>query len=230
MLAIVGRGFPTVLWDLSDPAHPRPIATNDESSSLASFTPDGRTLILVASTAAKRLDVSHPDQPARKIELTGIIGLSADAHLAVTRGNSMNSAVLWNIADPTHPDRRAMLTGLPSWPTGATFSPDGHTLALQTHDDESVSLWDVTDPAIPHRNSTLRSADMASGRVSFSGDGRTLVTNAPGPDEIAALWDLSGLRDLRRAPATVACVITGGGFSTGDWERYIPDVPYRRTC
>ena len=229
MMAIVGLGSPTVLWDLSDPAHPRPIATNDESSSRASFTSDGRTLILGDLTAVKRLDVSHPDRPARKIELTDVIGLNDDAHIAVTRGKSMNSAVLWNIADPSHPDWRAVLTGLPSWPTRAAFSPDGHTLALETNDG-SISLWDVTDPARPHRNSLLRSADMGSGGVGFSRDGRTLVTSAPGLDEIASLWDLSGLRDLRRAPAAVACRITGGGFSTEDWERYIPDVPYRRTC
>jgi hypothetical protein len=101
---------------------------------------------------------------------------------------------------------------------------------LATHDGQALSLWDVTNPASPHRNSLLRSGDVTSGGASFSRDGRSLVTGAAGPGEIAALWDLSGLRDLRRAPATVACGITGGGFSAGDWERYIPDVPYRRTC
>ena len=230
MVAIVGQGSPTVLWDLSDPAHPRPIATTDESSSSASFTPDGRTLILGASTGAKRLDVSHPDQPARKIELTGVLSFSADAQIAVTKGNAMNSVVLWNIADPSHPDRLAMLTGLPNRAAYAAFSPDGHTLALETNGDESVSLWDVTNPATPLRNSLFWSADIDFGGLRFSQDGRTLLTNAPVVDEIATLWDLSGLQDLRRAPATVACGITAGGFSPGDWERYIPDIPYRRTC
>jgi len=229
MVAVVGRGSPTVLWDLSDPAHPRPVATKDESARSASFTPDGRTLILFGSTGIRRLDVNHPDQPTRKIELTGVIALSDDGRLAVTQGNSESSVVLWSIADPSHPDRRALLTGLTSRPVDASFSADGHTLALQMNDDLSVSLWDVTNPASPYRNSMLRSADVAYG-MGFTEDGRTLVTTSPHVDDLATLWDLSALWELRRAPAKVACGITDGGFNTADWARYIPDVPYRRTC
>jgi hypothetical protein len=43
-------------------------------------------------------------------------------------------------------------------------------------------------------------------------------------------WDLIPLNQLRADPSRTACAIAGRGLSKDEWARYIPELPYRRTC
>jgi hypothetical protein len=46
----------------------------------------------------------------------------------------------------------------------------------------------------------------------------------------AGLWDHSPLNDLRADPVAHACAIAGRGLTAEEWARYIPELPYRRSC
>ncbi|UOY01173.1 WD40 repeat domain-containing protein [Blastococcus sp. PRF04-17] len=103
----------------------------------------------------------------------------------------------------------------------AAWLPDDRTIALSGADG-SVRLFD------PVRRELLTPA------FSASGDGQPahvhlLVT----ADEMVAL---SGERPGRRWPldpeawVREACAVVGRDFSRAEWERYLPDRPYRRTC
>jgi len=68
--------------------------------------------------------------------------------------------------------------------------------------------------------------------VAFSPDGRTLAIHGycTGFDGIITLWSSDTLDSLRATPAKYACAATGRSLSTAERARYIPELPYQRTC
>jgi WD40 repeat protein len=68
--------------------------------------------------------------------------------------------------------------------------------------------------------------------LSFSPDGHTLAVASD--KEYAgggvALWDYSQLKAVRADPVAYACAVTGRGLNAEEWTRYVPELPYRRTC
>jgi hypothetical protein len=60
------------------------------------------------------------------------------------------------------------------------------------------------------------------GQASLSADGRTLVTSGSGG---MVIWDTDPRSWARRA-----CAAAGRNLTRAEWERFLPDTGYRRTC
>ena len=65
--------------------------------------------------------------------------------------------------------------------------------------------------------------------VAFSPDGRTLVS-AGDPSLPILLWDdILWASDLRLS-RSVFCPIAGRNLTRGEWDDFLPDQEYRKTC
>jgi len=119
------------------------------------------------------------------------------------------------------------------WPSflnavyAVAYSPDGRSLVTGSSDRTAI-LWDVSDRAHPARMATLSGHTDAVYAVAYSPDGRNLATGSY--DGTAILWDASVVDNLARHDVALACAIAGPALSPSDWSRYVPGMPYERTC
>jgi len=110
---------------------------------------------------------------------------------------------LWDLADPTRPYRRAILTaGHRGWVVGVAFSPDGRWLAGAW--GTVVCLWDVADQTPPHRCATVTSPLHDVYAVAISPDGCWLAASLGGIlGKSVGLWDVADpTHPTRRATLT----------------------------
>jgi WD40 repeat protein len=216
---------------------------NVDSSPVA-YSPDGRIVALRSQDSVTLVDLARPSAPAVLAELpsgwehVGTPVFSPDgrtlaAGVSPPPSSGRNSAVvLWDI---TNPARAQQLATVPTPDRVHTdvlaFAPDGRTLAAGIRFGR-VMLWDVTDRTAPvHVSVTNRTTRQVS-VLRFSPDARTLaVANAKiERDGGVALWDYSELNAVRTDPAAFACAIAGRGLTAAEWRRYVPELPYRRSC
>jgi len=100
------------------------------------------------------------------------------------------------------------------------FSPDGRTLA-SGNGDKSLQLWDV------------RAYQPIARRIYGSPDLLTSLAYAPlTADLYSGAEDGSVYQWLSAPDAWIAlnCTLAGRNFTPEEWERFIPNVEYRKTC
>ena len=198
------------LWDLAQPAHPRPLGQpltsapgagqvgSPDSVNSVAFSPDGHTLASGDSEGTIQLwDVTDPAHPQPLgSSLTGTnttsvdsVAFSPDGHTLAS--DSDGTIQLWDVTDPAHLSPLApvgpVASGVAVGPLA--FSPDGHTLA--SDGDGTIQLWDVTDPAHPQPlGSSLTGTNTTFvDSVAFSPDGHTLAGG--GLDGTIELWNVA---------------------------------------
>ncbi len=218
------------LWDLANRSRPTrlaKLASLGFPSDNVAFSADGRTLAVAEEDQTVVLwDMTVRAAPVKLNALAGHRGevlaaaFSPDGRtLAV--GSENDAVALWDISDRAHARLLSTWTIRAGLVTSAAFSPDGRILVL------GGGLWDVTDRTKPFPLAMTRGSHPA-----FSPDGHTLVVG--GTDDrdrsIVTLLDYKGLSDLRANPERYACSIADRGLTAAEWARYIPELPYQRSC
>jgi WD40 repeat protein/transcriptional regulator with XRE-family HTH domain len=205
------------LWDVTHPAHPRPLGQSLTSGggAILSVAFGGHTLASSDSQGTVRLwdvaDPTHPGPLGQPRRGDGVpansVAFSPDGH-TLASGNDDGTVRLWDVADLAHPrplgqpqtrDRVVV--------ESVAFSPGGQMLA--SGDSQGViRLWDVVDPAHPRLLSQPPTGDTGTVlSVTFSPDGHTLASG----DAVGTvrLWDVV---DPAR-PTPLSQPLTNGGVA-----------------
>jgi WD40 repeat protein len=212
VMAAAGRQ--SALYDLSDPARPRKLATLDpEGTFPVAFSRDGRTVATIPGDAPVTLrDVSDPVRP-RTVGTADnpMAARGSGQHLAFRPDGKLLAVVasvneglagrvdLWDTSDRRHP----VLLGTIDDARGdrrfrsAEFSPDGRLLAVGGQFD-AAALYDVSDPTRPVRRAAL-DPDPSAPPSNIGPPRFTTVAYSPGGRLVASgestgdivLWDVT---------------------------------------
>lgn len=207
------------VWRASEQAGRRLLRERAETFS-AFLTPDA-TALLTSNGDRYDLVTGH--------RLTGLQGedtlrsarFSQDgSHLVVS--TSQGRVTLW---DRLGRHRIAVLA--PSGREGqdelpaVAFSADGSFVAVGTQDG-SVRIRETTSPGTPGALIQVGEGRIIGLGFSDNGDTLRIATSNGMHREFSAL-------DPQRA-ARRACERAGGGLGTRQWDAYLPETPYRKTC
>ncbi|WP_207756583.1 nSTAND1 domain-containing NTPase [Nonomuraea cypriaca] len=172
------------LTDVTDPHHPRELATVNANARSAALSPDGRTLAAGGDGAVLLWDVADPSRPRRLPSLTGHAGavgavaFSPDGR-TLAGADAGHLVRLWDLTR----GGSATLSGHTGGVKSVAFSADGRTLASASA-DRTVRLWDLTS-----RTSAVLSGHTGGvNAVAFGGP----VLASAGEDGTVRLWDLAG--------------------------------------
>lgn len=202
-LMVTGGADPSViLWDVSDPDHPRRVGDADTEGSVWTIviSHDGRTMVTGGPTMVVVWDIGNPAHP----QLLGAVdeaprwvssaALSEDDHTLITgiwdnTGANGDEAILWDLSGRTTPLKLATLSANNSGPVRGVALSHDHRVAITGNEDGTVLMWDIADRTAPRRIATLRGHGNSVWAMATSPDGRTLLTG--GADQTAILWDIT---------------------------------------
>jgi WD40 repeat protein/energy-coupling factor transporter ATP-binding protein EcfA2 len=208
-----GSGPAVHLWDLSNPAHPRPIGAplqgHEEAIVSLAFC-SGRHLLVAGDEGGEvwiwnLTDVAHPVLVGQPLEgnpdAVDSVACSAQGRLLAVAGTGL--VKLWSLEVAENPvPIDQLVAGHGESINAVTFSPDGRTMAA-AGDDGDVIFWDVKGTQLTLIGAPLRAHGDPVTSVAFSpNDPRIFASASEG--QSAQLWDFSDrTHPLRLGPALV---------------------------
>ncbi|MGY0466174.1 nSTAND1 domain-containing NTPase [Kitasatospora sp. cg17-2] len=215
--------YSAVVWDVSDPAQPKPIGGPVKGAQRVWLTPDGRTVVTAGDETAALWGISDSGQLVPLATVAGsALALSPDGRTLVLDRDSMR---LVDISRPGHPEplpTDALEFGGPEGPV-AVFSRDGRLLAttgsqggngeVATGYQTRLLVWDLTDRAHPVQRNELVFPNGEVSSMAFGADGTVLAT--AGRDRQIRLWTFTGLRNVVTAHAALVASVELGPPLTG---------------
>ncbi|WP_129308426.1 caspase family protein [Streptomyces sp. L2] len=236
LLAAATRG-PVRLWDLSEPAAPRKLATLTEvrdgkavSDSLVidiAFNADGTLLAAVTDDDQITLwDTTHPTRP----RIVGTLGTHVNAfstslafapHKPLLAVGVLRRIRVWDLADPTRPREKADTgsTLTPNTGEGISFTPDGKHILIPG----PPTLWDYSSG---ERRELPRRSPISYSAVAVPSAHGDLVAAAPGMVGVGATWSgvqLWNVRDTRRPRAAGEAEVAGPHHPEFNQLAFTPD-------
>lgn len=175
----------TDIGNLPDPAGPDCVAYSPSGSQILTGDSGGSVELWTAPTPL----LSGPVYT----DASGASPWNGNSTLLVTDNNSIGGGAieLWDVSDPFHPAREALLPG--KWANGY-FLPGSDTVVTTTTDGNVMQLWNVSDPLHPQAGAELSDLGYASGSITStswasSDNGLLLVANT---DDVR-LWDVRNI-------------------------------------
>ena len=220
------------LWDMSNPADPKPIANVLKATNqILGMAFDPASKLLAAASADKNVylwDISNPEVTTLLATLGGFdsyaqnVAFSEDSKL-LAAGAADSTVRVWDIHSPSKPVMLGKpLAGPQNYVAALAFQPGSHLLAAVSL-DSTAWIWDLTKPEQPKTYATLQAAKGQLNTVSFSPDGRYLVSS--GADLNVYIWDLN-----LEAVAKWACTLTGDLMTATEWAQFLRDQPFHPAC
>jgi WD40 repeat protein len=219
-----------LLWDVSDPRSareaeqlylPPPPPGSASGSVLVNFSRDGRLLAArdFGSSTFTLYDVPSGTRLWWRPLRMGQDAIAPDGTVALAVTDVSGDRVLF--LEPEHGVERRRLDV--SQATGVAYARGASVLAVTGGfgDTSGLQLYD----AATHEpiGEPLPVGPAASFLLSASPDGNRILSSSP--DGLAVVWDL----DVSHWTDT-ACRIAGRNFTKAEWNQYLPDQPYQRTC
>jgi WD40 repeat protein len=219
------------LWDLSseDPAASPIVLRGHEAYIRAvAISPDNHWLVTGSDDKTARLwDLTSKDPAASPIVLRGheadigAVAISPDNHWLVT-GSDDETARLWDLTSKEPAASPIVLRGHEGYIYAVAISPDNRWLVTGSI-DKTARLWDLTSKDPAASPIVLRGHEAEVSAVAISPDNHWLVTGSV--DGTARLWDLR-LDEL----IELACRTVGRNMTKVEWEQYLGNQPYQKTC
>jgi WD40 repeat protein len=226
---VSGEDGGIVFWDAGSRRQLEYRIMPDRIWSLA-FSPDGKSLVSAGNSLVVTIwKVGNGTHPSRTFgsprpkdnawELTPA-GLSFTPDGELLASSSLDDSVTirnFRSGQPVMP----VLSGHMGSVSSLAFSHDGKILASAS-DESEIRLWDVeTHEPIGalfalQQDKTIRS-------VEFSPTSGILASN--GEDDAIIFWDVD-----YKAWAERACAIVNRNLTESEWNTYMENRPYRRTC
>jgi WD40 repeat protein len=173
-VATIAYGGQAAIWNVADPRRPVKMTTlsDGDGSKLEelAFSPDGQILAAARYDTIFLWDMASParprllgtlDAPVTSPAGGGPIPFSQQDLAFSPSGTILASATgtdqvtLWNLTNPAHADRLAVIDGPGDFIQAFTFSPRGNLLAAVTYHG-TVLVYSLADPARPARTATVR--------------------------------------------------------------------------
>lgn len=218
------------LWDVSDPADPRPLSGFDvgDNPVVLGVSPDGTTLAV--PTVGDVVELWNIENPAEPSLRTVLEGFDNDANVAVfspdgrtlAAGSADNTIRLWDVSNPDAPTHLARIEGLRNAVFSLNFDPAGKRLVAGV-DGVSMWVWDIDDPRNPTVYATLTAYGDRVNDADFGADGQLIYGG--GPARNIRVWHTDPEVVKKRI-----CDAGGMGMTEEEWGRYAPGIAYRELC